>query len=202
VVTATMTAPIVFLDKDGTLVDNVPYSVDPARIRLAHGAADAVRRLHAADYRLVVVSNQSGVARGVFSESALGAVQARLAELLTAAGVVLAAFYYCPHHPEGSVRPYRLHCDCRKPAPGLLQRAARALGAELARCWMVGDILDDVEAGARAGCRTVLVDNGGETEWRPGPFRVPDHVVGDVGAAARHIVAAARRPPTARRPDA
>jgi D-glycero-D-manno-heptose 1,7-bisphosphate phosphatase len=195
----TTTGQIVFLDKDGTLVDDVPYSADPDRIRLARGAADAVRRLHAADYRLVVVSNQSGVARGAFAENALVGVQARLAELLAAAGAPLAGFYYCPHHPEGCVRPYRRHCDCRKPAPGLLQRAARALGAELARCWMVGDILDDVEAGGRAGCRTVLVDNGGETEWRPGPFRVPDHVVGDVGAAARHIVAAGRRPPAAAR---
>src|SRR5581483_10333629 len=118
-----MPAPAVFLDKDGTLVEDVPYNVDPDRIRLLPGTAAGLRRLHAAGYQLVVVSNQSGVARGYFPESALAAVEARLRELLTSAGVPLAGFYYCPHHPAGAVPAYTVACTCRKPLPGLVVRA-------------------------------------------------------------------------------
>jgi histidinol-phosphate phosphatase family protein len=179
----------VFLDKDGTLVEDVPYNVDPARIRLAPGAAEGLPALHAAGYRLVVVSNQSGVARGYFPEGALAAVEGRLRELLAELGVPLAGFYYCPHHPAGSVAAYAVACDCRKPAPGLVRRAAAELGLDVARSWFVGDILDDVEAGRRAACRTVLVDNGNETEWRLSPGRAPHHRAADLAAAARAILA-------------
>jgi histidinol-phosphate phosphatase family protein len=180
----------VFLDKDGTLVDDVPYNVEPGRMRLARGAAEAVRALHEAGYLLVVVSNQSGIARGLFAETALTAVEARLRELLAGAGAPLRGFYYCPHHPAGTAAGYAIACACRKPAPGLLARAAREHRIALPRSWLVGDILDDVEAGRRAGCRTVLLDNGGETEWRRGPGREPDHVARHLGEAARLILAA------------
>jgi D-glycero-D-manno-heptose 1,7-bisphosphate phosphatase len=180
---------VVLLDKDGTLVEDVPYNVDPARIRLAPGAAEGARLLHEAGFRLVVVSNQSGVARGHFPEAALAGVEARLRELLARAGAPLDGFLYCPHHPEGAVPEYTRACDCRKPAPGLLLRALKARGADPARSWMVGDILNDVEAGRRAGCRTVLVDAGSETEWALSPERLPHHVVRDLAEAARVIVA-------------
>src|SRR4051812_8537634 len=110
----------VFLDKDGTLIEDVPYNVDPARIRLSAGCADGLRSLAGAGYRLLVISNQSGVARGYFAEEALQGVQRRLRELLGELGVALAGFYYCPHHPEGKVPPYARRCSCRKPEPGLL----------------------------------------------------------------------------------
>lgn len=184
-----MSERAVFLDKDGTLVEDVPYNADPARLRLTPGAAAGLRLLHRAGYRLIVVSNQSGVARGYFPETALRAVEARLRQLLAAAGVPLAGFYYCPHHPAGAVPAYAATCLCRKPAPGLVLRAAREQGVDPARSWLVGDILDDVEAGRRAGCRTVLIDNGNETEWRPGPFRTPDCVAADLLAAAEVILA-------------
>lgn len=161
----------VFLDKDGTLVHDVPYNVDPARIRLAPGAGAALRRLRQSGFRLFVVSNQSGVARGLFRESALAGVRERIAQLLARAAVALDGFYYCPHGPSPPGAPPA--CDCRKPAPGMLLRAAREHQLALERCWMVGDILDDVEAGRRAGCRTVLIDNGNETEWRFAPLRRP-----------------------------
>jgi histidinol-phosphate phosphatase family protein len=180
--------PVVFLDKDGTLVVDVPYNVDPARIRLAPGAADGLPRLAAAGYRLAVVTNQSGVARGLFPEAALAGVERRLGELLADIGVPLAGFFYCPHHPAGTVPSYAVECECRKPAPGMVLAAARRLGADPRACWMVGDILHDVEAGRRAGCRTVLVDNGNETEWVPGPDRVPHHRVPDLAAAADVIL--------------
>jgi histidinol-phosphate phosphatase family protein len=180
----------VFLDKDGTLVEDVPYNVDPECVRLAPGAAEGLAALDAAGYRLAVVSNQSGVARGYFPEEALAGVERRLRQLLAGVGVALAGFYYCPHHPDGRVPAYAVACRCRKPEPGLLHRAARELGVGLEQCWLVGDILDDVEAGRRAGCRTVLIDNGNETEWRRAPEREPHHVAADLAEAARLIRAA------------
>jgi len=98
-----------------------------------------------------------------------------------------AGFYYCPHHPDGAVADLRTTCACRKPAPGLLWQAARAEGIDLARSWFIGDILNDVEAGNRAGCRTILLNNGHETEWVASPLRVPWAVAPDLDAAARII---------------
>jgi histidinol-phosphate phosphatase family protein len=180
----------VFLDKDGTLVEDVPYNVDPALVRLAPGAAEGLRALAAAGYLLVVVSNQSGVARGYFPEAALAGVEARLRGLLAECGVSLASFSWCPHHPGGSVAAYAVPCECRKPQPGQILRAARELGLDPRRSWMVGDILDDVEAGRRAGCRTVLIDNGNETEWLRSPVRTPDLTAAGLADAARLILAA------------
>jgi D-glycero-D-manno-heptose 1,7-bisphosphate phosphatase len=186
-------AVAVFVDKDGTLVENVPYNVDPMRVRLLPGAADGIRALHAAGYCVIVVSNQSGVARGFFAEMALIPVVGRLRDLLQACGVSLAGFYYCPHHPEGKVSRYATPCDCRKPAPGLLTRAARELSIDLRQSWMIGDILDDIEAGRRAGCRTLLIDNGGETEWLWSPPRTPHHWAPDLAQAAQIITSRHRK---------
>jgi D-glycero-D-manno-heptose 1,7-bisphosphate phosphatase len=177
----------VFLDKDGTIVEDVPYNVSPDQMRLLPGAREGLRRMHEAGYRLIVVSNQSGVARGYFPESALVPVVACLAGLLEDAGARLDGFYYCPHHPEGVVPRYAVACDCRKPAPGLILRAAAKHDIELAASWFMGDILNDVEAGHRAGCRTILIDNGNETEWQLSRERVPDHRAANLAEAA-HIV--------------
>ena len=174
----------VFLDKDGTLVRDVPYNVDPSRIVLNEGAVDGVRRLHAAGFALVVVSNQSGVARGYFAEADLGVVWAKLRELLGVPFLV----YYCPHHPESDA-PYNVECRCRKPEPGMLLEAAKEHRLDLSQSWMIGDILNDVEAGRRAGCRTVLLDNGGETEWVLSLERLPHHVVSTFAEAAEVILA-------------
>lgn len=177
----------VFLDKDGTLIENVPFNVDTRRMRFAPGAEETLVRLDALGYALFVVSNQPGVALGQFDEDALGAVERHLHVMLSAFHVPLTGFYYCPHHPDGKVASYRAACRCRKPAPGLLLRAAKMHGVDLAQSWLVGDILDDVEAGMRAGCRTILIDNGNETEWHDAPLRRPDHVVRDLREAADRI---------------
>ena len=174
----------VFLDKDGTLVDDLPYNVEPRRITLCSGAGAALRLLSRLDYRLFVVTNQDGIARGLFPEHAMHRVRDRLADLLFREHLVLDGFYYCPHHPDGSVAAYAVACDCRKPLPGMLQRAADEHGIDLASSWMIGDILHDVEAGNRAGCRTVLIDNGNETEWWLGPWRIPTHMAPDLYTAA------------------
>jgi D-glycero-D-manno-heptose 1,7-bisphosphate phosphatase len=178
----------VFLDKDGTLIEDVPYNVDPARMRLLPGVRAGLQALHSRGYRLIVVSNQSGVARGYFAEDALMAVEQRLRGLLAEAGVPLAGFYYCPHHPEGINASYAITCDCRKPEPGLLLKASTVQGIDLRQSWLVGDILDDIEAGRRAGCKTILIDNGNETEWVLSPFRQPDAVAADVAEAAKIIL--------------
>jgi D-glycero-D-manno-heptose 1,7-bisphosphate phosphatase len=179
----------IFLDKDGTLIDDIPYNVDPQRMTLCSGAGPALRLLAGLGYRLFVASNQDGIAAGRFGEAAMIAVQARLADLLCAEQVQLAGFYYCPHHPDAALARYARDCGCRKPRPGMLLRAAREHGIDLRASWMIGDILHDVEAGNRAGCRSVLVDKGSETEWRRGPRRRPTAIAPDLPAAAALIAA-------------
>lgn len=191
--------PAVFVDKDGTLVEDRPYNVDPARMSFTAGALDGLRMLHAHGFRIVVVTNQPGVALGYFDLDALLRLRQALARRLARAGVPLTGFYACPHAPDPAAGPA---CGCRKPAPGLLQQAARAHGLDLARSWMVGDILDDVEAGQRAGCRSVLLDVGNETLWQDGPWRTPHVRATDLHDAARQIVrASATAAPAATPPE-
>lgn len=185
----------VFLDKDGTLIDNVPYNVDPRRVTLARGAGGALHALKAHGYLLIVVSNQAGVALGHFPLQALAPVERRIQELLAQSGVGLDGFYYCPHLPQAANIRYAVQCLCRKPQPGLLRRAARQWQIDLAGSWLIGDILDDVEAGNRAGCRTVLVDTGNETEWRLAAYRQPHHLARSLPQAARLILDPAGRAP-------
>ncbi len=186
-----MRTPIaaVFLDKDGTLIEDVPYSVAVDQMQFTPGAAQGLARLHRGGFAIVVVSNQSGVARGYFPESALVPVSERLRDMVEAAGAELAGFYYCPHFSGGCVEPFSVPCICRKPAPGLLTKAAAELHIDLAASWLIGDILDDIEAGHAAGCQAVLLDHGSETEWRLSQIRTPDLVVEDLSAAADVILA-------------
>lgn len=177
----------VFFDKDGTLIPDIPYNCDPARIAFVPGAEAVLRALATDGFELFVVSNQSGVARGLFPGSALEAVTAKLHALFLEAGVRLSGVFYCVHAPGGD-------CCCRKPRPGMLLQAALRHDLCLPDSWMVGDIQDDVEAGNAAGARTVLVANGNEREWRPGPRRTPDAIVAnfaDVADAIRQRVGTA-----------
>jgi D-glycero-D-manno-heptose 1,7-bisphosphate phosphatase len=172
-----MNGPAVFIDKDGTLVENVPYNVDPGRIALTAGAAQGIAALAEHGFRVIVVSNQPGVALGLYGAAELRRVEQRLRELLPSLG----AFYFCPHGPHAG-------CKCRKPAAGMLLRAAREHRVRLDHSWMIGDILDDIEAGRRAGCRTLLLDNGNETEWQVTRARTPNLVAQDLAQAAALIL--------------
>ncbi|HEU4326478.1 MAG TPA: HAD family hydrolase [Roseiflexaceae bacterium] len=186
----------VFLDRDGTLVHARHYPSRPEELLLYDGIGAGLRRLQAAGWKLIVITNQAGIARGYFDESALTRMHDHLRAELARAGVQLTAIYHCPHHPEGVVPGLAVHCECRKPEPGMLPRAAREHALDLHRSWFVGDILDDVEAGNRAGCRSILVDLG--TEHRPATaLRTPAHVARDT-AHALELIAAAERlgPPT------
>lgn len=178
----------VFIDKDGTLIHDVPYNADPSLIRLQEGAAYGLRQLKDQGYLLILVSNQSGVAHGYFSEEALTAVQEKLQDELKKDGVQLDGAFFCPHHPQGIVKQYAVSCECRKPKPGMLVEAARQFDIDLSQSWMIGDILHDVEAGNKAGCSTILIDNGNETEWQPGADRHPTDVAKNIRQAVSIIL--------------
>jgi D-glycero-D-manno-heptose 1,7-bisphosphate phosphatase len=178
----------IFIDKDGTLIQDIPYNVDPGLIRFNKGAVEALQKMKALGFLLIVVSNQSGVARGYFDESALLALKDHLMIMLKEHGVGLDAIYFCPHHPDGKIVPYNTDCSCRKPKPGMLLRAAETFGIDLAQSWMIGDILNDVEAGNRAGCKTMLLNNGNETEWEVSQNRRPTVTISTFAEAAEIII--------------
>jgi len=152
----------VFLDRDGTLVHPSQYPAHPEDLRLYDGICPELQALQRAGFRLVVITNQSGIARGYFTESDLQVMHEYLRRELEGRGVFLDGIYHCPHHPEGVIPALSIRCECRKPQPGMVLQAAAELDLDLTRSWLVGDILDDVEAGNQAGCCTILVDLGTE----------------------------------------
>jgi D-glycero-D-manno-heptose 1,7-bisphosphate phosphatase len=176
--------PAVFIDRDGTLTEEVGYVNHPARLRLLPRSAEAIRRLNAAGVAAVVVTNQAGIARGYFGEEVLHAVNAALTAALRHEGARLDGLYVCTHHPTEGEPPFRAACDCRKPRPGLLRRAAAELGLDLARSTMVGDKPSDLVPGRTVGAAAVLVLTGyglGEWEYRRKTFETePDHVASDL----------------------
>ncbi len=187
-------ASAVFLDRDGCLVRDVRHGADPAAMALLPGVAEALGAFAAFGYRLVVVTNQSGVARGLFTLGEARAMARRLAALLEPAGVRLAGYFLCPHHPEGSIPELAVRCDCRKPEPALLARAAGELHLDLSRSWMIGDTLADVAAGESAGARSVLVDIGSQSlpDDAAPPYliaRSPAHAAALILAADGHLEA-------------
>ncbi len=190
--------PAVFIDRDGTLTEEVGYVNHPSRLRLLPRAGEAIRRLNAAGVAAVVVTNQAGIARGYFSESVLQAVNESLRAQLAGAGARLDGLYACLHHPSEGRAPYRAQCECRKPKPGLLLRAAAELGLDLARSTMIGDKASDLVPARAVGADAVLVLTGygrGEWEYQRARFEVqPDHVATDLldavdWALARRVAA-------------
>ena len=184
-----MTNKAIFLDKDGTLIKDYPYNVDPALISLCKNSIEGLRQLQRAGYLLIVVSNQSGLAFDYFSENELTIAKEKVTDLLNAKGIRLDGFYFCPHHTNGKVGRYAVNCACRKPKPGLILQAAKDFSVDVSRSWMIGDILHDVEAGERAGCRTILIDNGNETEWIVNEYRIPEKKFASINESAAYIIA-------------
>ena len=182
-----------FIDRDGTLTEEVGYVNHPSRLRLLPRAAEAVRRLNTAGTAAVVVTNQAGLARGYFSADVLRATNDTLVAQLKDEGAHLDGIYVCPHHPTEGSAPYRTTCDCRKPAPGLLLRAAAELNLELPASTMVGDKSSDLVPVRAVGARAVLVLTGygrGEWEYRRAEFPVaPDHVAADLLDAVEWVLA-------------
>ncbi|UCD73876.1 MAG: HAD family hydrolase [Phycisphaerales bacterium] len=156
--------PAVFIDRDNTLIHNDGDLGDPEQARLIDGVASGLKALREAGYRLIVVTNQGGVARGKFSENDVDAVHQKIASLVDEAADrarIIDRFYYCPYHPEAEIEAYRRDHPWRKPNPGMLLQASRDLGLDLARSWMIGDQARDISAGRSAGCRTVLITENG-----------------------------------------
>jgi D-glycero-D-manno-heptose 1,7-bisphosphate phosphatase len=182
--------PAVFLDRDGTLIEEVGYLDRLDRIRLFPWSIEAVRLLNRAGFHVVLVSNQSGVARGFFSEAFVEETHRHLTGLLAGGDARIDRFYYCPHLPDAAVEAYRRTCDCRKPAPGLIRRAARELSIDLDRSWVVGDRRLDVELASRAGIRSILVRTGPGAadvtrDESPPPARVAADLMAGVGQILR-----------------
>ncbi len=190
-----MTRPAVFLDRDGTLIEEVHYLDRHDRLALFPWSIDAVRVLKRAGFAVVVVTNQAGVARGIFDEAFVADVHRALAARFAAGGAPLDGLYYCPHHPDGSVASYRRECECRKPKPGLLHRAACDHGLGLTRSFVVGDRWTDVELARAVGARGLLVRTGyGAVEAAQPPPALPaTPVVDNVMAAAAWILGAVSR---------
>ena len=174
-----MSGKACFLDRDGTLIEERNYLDDPALVALAPGVPEALHLLRDAGYRLIVISNQSGIARGYFTLEQLKAVERRVGELLAEQGLSLDANYYCFHHEKGVIPEYTCSCDCRKPKPGLLLQAVRDFSLDPAQCLMIGDKVSDLQAGHAAGCRAAaLVRSGHGAEQDisgfPGAVDAPD----------------------------
>jgi D-glycero-D-manno-heptose 1,7-bisphosphate phosphatase len=185
-----MSKPAVFLDRDGVVIEDVSYLDRLDRLALFPWTVDSIRALNRAGLPVVVVTNQSGVARGLFTEAFVNEVHGEIDARLEAGGARIDAYYYCPHHPEGRVAEYTRSCDCRKPGRGLIDRAARDLDLDPARSVVVGDKWSDVELAHAAGARAILVRTGYGGAESPGHAgeRGADAIVDNLAAAASWIL--------------
>lgn len=179
----------IFLDRDGTINVDLDYLSDPEKLELIPGAVEAIKEANEFGVKVFVITNQSGVARELYSEGDVEAVHARLRETLSRRGAHLDEIYYCPHHPAYGTVAYRKVCTCRKPKTGMLLQARDSFGIDLSKSYVVGDKCTDIETGRNAGCGTVLVLTGyGAVEAEEcGENGGPDHIAKDVYAAWQYI---------------
>lgn len=173
----------IFIDKDGEVNSDLPDAVNPNLITLLPDIREGLSVLQSWGYKIIIVSNQPYIAKGFFQEADVLKFHIGLQQIFNVFGLRLDGFYYCPHHPDGKIPKYAISCKCRKPLPGLLFQAAQELNIDLNQSWMIGDVLREMEAGKRAGCKTLLVDNGNEKEWIINPQRVPDYITYDFSYA-------------------
>ena len=185
----------IFLDRDGTINEEVGYIEHLERLRIIPEAYEAIRLINLSGFMAVVVTNQAGIAKGLFNEAFVMQTNERLQELLGQKGAAIDAFYFCPHHPTEGVPPYRGVCDCRKPAPGLFYQAARDLAIDLAASYMIGDRYRDMEAAHRAGVKGVLVKTGYGADVlenigpdQETPEARPDHIAENILKAVHWIL--------------
>lgn len=191
-----MSHKAVFLDRDDTLIKDPGYISRPEQVQFFDEVPKSLARLRDMGYKLVVISNQSGIARGYFTEEDLAQVHLRLEQVLLENGVKLDAIYFSPYLPDAAVEKYRRDTDCRKPKPGMLLRAAKELDINLRSSWMIGDSMRDIEAGQRAGCKTILLDRKFQDSkclfegqsW-------PDYVIRDMTGAVDIITSVDRAAP-------
>lgn len=182
----------VFLDRDGTINEEVGYLDREEKLKILPAAFEAVRLVNQNGFKAVVVSNQSGIARGLFTEDFVRTINNRIAAAMVENGAVIDRFYYCPHHPSEGLDPYRKICNCRKPEPGLLLQAAADLNLDLSGSYMIGDHLRDIETARRAGAKGILVMTGhGPDQLQSAEITSanrPDDIAPDILEAVRWIL--------------
>jgi D-glycero-D-manno-heptose 1,7-bisphosphate phosphatase len=182
----------VFLDRDGTINEEVGYLSDLAELRLIPGAASAIRRLNDAGLKVIVVTNQSGIARGYFPEAFVHETHDLMASMLGKEGARIDGIYYCPHHPKAGNSPFTTECECRKPGTGMIDQAAKDLGIDVRASFVVGDKWSDVELGQRAGARSILVRTGYDENdpgnVRPAHLRAPDFTARSIAEAVDWVL--------------
>ena len=185
----------VFLDRDGTINEEVGYLDSLDKLKIIPGAYEAIRLINESGMKAVVISNQAGVARGFFTEDFVKITHEHLQAALRQKGAYIDNFYYCPHHPTDGIDPYRKDCNCRKPAPGMLLQAAHDLDIDLTRSYLVGDRFRDMEAANKVGVKGVLVKTGYGQELlqddgpdKAAPENKPDFIAADILEAVRWIL--------------
>jgi D-glycero-D-manno-heptose 1,7-bisphosphate phosphatase len=179
----------VFLDRDGVITREPPvYAHKPEQLNILPSAAAAIRLLKENGYKVIVVSNQAGIAKGYYREEDTEIFNRLMREELAQTGAYLDGIYYCPHHPEATVPEYKKKCACRKPEPGMLLKAAAEMDIALKQSFLVGDKMSDIEAGKRVGCYNIAVRSGANPAEFDGREAEYDHITDDLIAAARHIL--------------
>lgn len=182
----------IFIDKDGDVNTSNLYKGNPNLMTLLPFIAGGLATLQGFGYKIILVSNQPGIAKGLFEETDLFMSNLSLKELFNTFNLRLDGFYYCPHHPEGVISKYTISCKCRKPQPGLYFQAARELNINLNESWMIGDRLKDVEAAVRSGCKTLLISDGNEKNWTINSTQLPDYITYDFKETAEFIISEGR----------
>lgn len=152
----------IFIDKDGTLIEDIPFNVDTNKIKLMP-YVEELKKLQDRGYLIIVISNQTGVAKDLFSENDLIPIKDKLALFLKEKNIILSDFYYCPHDINGKIKKYRIRCNDHKPHPGMLLKAAKKHNIDLSSSWMIGDSLDDMQAGKNAGCNSIMISKPSKT---------------------------------------
>jgi len=172
----------VFLDRDGVITQDPPnYAHRPDQLKLIPGSAEAIRILNENNFKVIVISNQSGVARGYYREKDVEIFNCAMKEELKKKNAYIDAIYYCPHHPDAKIEAYKVNCNCRKPKSGMLKRAEKELSINLKQSFMIGDKRTDIEAGKRAGCKTIMVLTGqGKEEMKKESNIKPDYIVSNL----------------------
>jgi len=178
----------VFLDRDGTIIEDVGYLNNPAEIKFIPGSIEAIKMLNENGFKVVVITNQSGVARGLIAEDMLQTIDKIIQKKILNGHAHLDRIYYCPHHPEAGHYPYKQECGCRKPAPGMIQKAQKDLNIDLAKSFMIGDKISDIEAGQRVGMKNILVLSGRGQVEKERIKTSPDFIAQNLKQAAEWIL--------------
>ena len=181
----------VFLDRDGTIIKDVGYIGEISRIKFLPMVNEAIKLLNGSGFKVIITTNQAGVARGYFDEETVKEINRYIQEFLAKQGALIDRTYYCPHHIEGVVKEYRKECHWRKPNPGMIEEAVREFAISLRDSFVIGDKLSDIEAGHRVGCRTVLLANKRSPEGGEETALTPDYIAADLYEAVKWLVSAA-----------